>query len=179
MSPREKKLLIFFAIAGFIILNLLGIKYFNARQIDARNQHSKAQRELKTAEMISTSREEVESQMEWLEANEPKPTDYQPVLTALQQLAEKEVTTVGLTYKDQKLLAPEQIPGRYFHRVKVQFTVIGTEQALYLWFDHLNSPENLRCVTSIRISPNKADDTKIECVAVVEQWFVPVGQPTS
>jgi Tfp pilus assembly protein PilO len=174
VSPREKKLLIFFAIGGLVVINLLGYKFFAAKQLDIRSQHTQAVNQLKTAEMISASREEVESQMEWLAKNEPKPTDYQPVQTALQQLAEKEVTAVGLTLKTQKLLPTEQTAGLYFHRVKVQLTVLGTEQSLYQWFDHLNSPENLRCVTYIRLSPNKEDDTKIDCIAIVEQWFVPV-----
>lgn len=173
MSPREKKLLIFFAIGGFAIINLLGFKYFAKQQLAIRSQHAQAVSQLKTAELISASREEVESQMEWLAKHEPEPTDYQPVQTALQQLAEKEVTAVGLTLKSQKLLPTDQTPGLYFHRVKVQLTVVGPERSLYTWFDHLNSPDNLRCVTAIRLSPNKEDDTKIDCTAIVEQWFVP------
>ncbi len=173
MSPREKKLLIFFAIGGFAVINLLGFNYFAKVQLDIRSQHVKAVNQLKTAELISASRNEVESEMEWLAKYEPQPTDYQPVQTALQQLAEKEVTAVGLTLKSQKLLPTEDTAGLHFHRVKVQLTVLGPEQSLYTWFDHLNSPENLRCVTSIRLSPNKEDDTKIDCTAIIEQWFIP------
>lgn len=172
MSPREKKLLVFFAIGGFVIVNLLGYSFFAKRQLAIRSQHVQAVNQLKAAEMISASRDEVQSQMEWLAKHEPEPSAYQPVQTALQQLAEKEVTAVGLTLKTQKLL-PTDDKGTYYHRVKVQLTVLGTEKALYTWFDHLNSPENLRCVTHIRLSPNKEDDTQIDCMATVEQWFVP------
>jgi len=174
VSPREKKLLIFFAIGGFAVVNLLGFNYFAKLQIEIRGQHVKAVTDLKRAEMIRASREEVESQMEWLAKNEPKPTAYQPVQTSLQELAEKEVNSVGLTLKTQKLLPTVDAPGLYFHRVKVQLTVVGPERSLYTWFDHLNSPESLRCVTYIRLSPNKEDDSKIDCTAIVEQWFVPI-----
>jgi hypothetical protein len=173
VSPREKKLLIFFAIGGFLVINLLAFNYFTKQQLAIRSQHTQAVNELNTAEMIKASREEVESQMEWLATNEPKPSDYQPVQTSLQQLAEKEVSAVGLTLKSQKILPTDQTPGNYFHRVKVQFTVLGAEESLYKWFDHLNSPESLRCVTYIRLAPNKEDDTKIDCTAIIEQWFVP------
>ncbi|MCX6874089.1 MAG: hypothetical protein NTW21_09820 [Verrucomicrobia bacterium] len=175
MSPREKKLLIFFALGGFLVLNLLGFKFFATKQLAIRSQHAQAVTQLQTAQMISTSREEVEPQMAWLAKVEPQPTDYQPVQTALQALAEKEVAAVGLTLKSQKLLPTEQKPGLHFHRVKVQLTVLGSEESLYRWFDHLNSPDNLRCVTYIRLSPNKEDDTKIDCTATVEQWFVPIS----
>lgn len=173
MSPREKKLIIFFAVGGFAVINLLGFNYFARLRVEINGQHAKAVTELKRADLLSTRRDEVESQMEWLSKHEPKPTDYQPVQTALQELAEKEVTGVGLTLKVQKLLPPDN-GGPYYHRVKVQLTMVGPERALYSWFDHLNSPDSLRCVTSIRLSPNKEDDTLIDCTAVVEQWFVPV-----
>jgi len=174
VSPREKKLLIFFALGGFLVINLLGFNSFTTKNLDIRRQHEQAKTQLKTAELISASREAVESQMAWLASNEPQPTDYQPVQTALQQLAEKEVAVVGLTLKSQKLFPPEQAQGLHYGRVKVELTVLGTEEALYRWFDHLNSPESLRCVTYIRLAPNKEDDTKIDCRAVIEQWFVPM-----
>ncbi len=49
----------------------------------------------------------------------------------------------------------------------------GTEQALYQWFDRLNVPDQLRNATQIRLTPNQQDDTKIDCTATIEQWFIP------
>jgi hypothetical protein len=173
VSPREKKLLIFFGLGGFAILNLLGFKFFMTTQNDIRAKHARAVGNLQSAKMISDSREELAPQIEWLAANEPRPSDYQPVQTALQELAEKEVTATGLTLKSQKLLATDTT-GPNYHRVKVQLTISGQESALYRWFDRLNAPDKLRCVTYIRLSPNKEDDTLIDCTAIVEQWFAPV-----
>ena len=173
MSPREKKLLIFFAAGGFAILNLLGFNYFVKLRSEITAKHIKAVTTLKQAELIRDKRDEVESLMEWLEKHEPKPSESQPVLTDLLELAEKDVPVVGLTFKNEKLLPTDQT-GRYFHRVKVSLTVVGPERSLYTWFDHLNSPDNLRCVTYIRLSPNKENDSLIDCTATIEQWFVPV-----
>lgn len=172
MSPREKKLLIFFGLGGFAILNLLGFKYFMTTKLDITSKNTRAHSQLQTAEVISANREELAPQIEWLAANERPPTDYQPVQTALQELAEKEVTSTGLTLKSQKLLATDTT-GPNFHCVKVQLTVTGPEASLYRWFDRLNDPEKFRRVTYVRLSPNKDDDTMIDCVAIVAQWFVP------
>ena len=49
----------------------------------------------------------------------------------------------------------------------------GQEQALYVWLDRLNQPTKLRMATQIRLTPNQQDDTKIDCTATIEQWFVP------
>lgn len=174
MSPREKNLLLLFAGGGFIILNLLGYQKFVTLRKGFEADLRTAEAKLQAAAFISNSREQVAPAMEWLDTNQPRPADYQNVQSSLQKLAESEATGSGLTIKNQKLLDVEQQPGANYHRVKVQFTVTGMENALYRWIvDRVNDPAKLRAVTSIRLSPNKENDSQIDCVAIVEQWFVP------
>ncbi len=172
MSDREKKLLSFFAVAGFIILNFLAYRYAQTMRVDVDRQRAEAERKLDTAQMFSASRDQVLDQMEWLKKNEPAPAPNQDVQTKLQQFAESRAKAVGLEIKNQKAL-PSDETGDHYHRAKFQFTVTGTEEALYRWFDQLNVPTDFRRATYVRLSPNGKDDTKIDCVATVEQWFVP------
>ena len=123
--------------------------------------------------MFSASREQVADQMEWLAQHEPRTRRQPRRPDKLQQLCEREAKTAGLTIKSQKPL-PTSTEALHFHRAKIQITVNGTEEALYRWFDRLNIPEQLRIASNIKISPNKEDDTKIDCVATIEQWFVPL-----
>jgi hypothetical protein len=51
--------------------------------------------------------------------------------------------------------------------------VTGSEESLYRWFDKINVPEQFRAVSQILLSPNKQDDTKIDCTVTLEQWFIP------
>jgi Tfp pilus assembly protein PilO len=176
MSPREKNLLLFFAAAGFIILNILAIGSFKSKRLEVNRQRDQARQKLETAEMFRASREQVTDQMEWLAKQEPEPAANQDVQTKLQQLCENEAKTTGLTLSSQKPMPTAE--GQYFHRAKIQVTVNGTEEALYRWFDRLNTPEQLRIASSIRVSPNPKDDTKIDCVATIEQWFVPLPPTT-
>lgn len=178
MSPREKKLLLFFAAAGFIILNILGIGFFKSKRLEVSRQRDQARQKLETAEMFRASREQVTDQMEWLAKQEPEPAANQDVQTKLQQLCETEAKTTGLEVKSQKPLPTDATEGRHYHRAKIQIVVNGTEEALYRWFDRLNSPEQLRIASSIRLSPNTKDDTKIDCTTTVEQWFVPLPPTT-
>ncbi|MEO8617662.1 MAG: hypothetical protein ABI600_21215 [Luteolibacter sp.] len=173
MSPREKKLLTFFAIAGFAVINFLGIGYYKTKRIEVTNQQNQARQKLETAKNFSASREQVTDQMDWLAAHEPQPSANQDVQTQLQQLTEREAKSTGLTIKTQKPLPTDATAGHYYHRAKIQITVTGTEEALYRWFDHLNMPDSFRIASQIRISPNAQDDTKIDCTATIEQWFVP------
>lgn len=172
MSPREKKLLIFFAAAGFLVLNFLAVGFFKSKRLEVDRQRDQARQKLATAEMFSASREQVVDEMDWLAEHEPEPAANQDVQTKLQKLCEDEAKATGLTVKSQKPL-PTDATGTHFHRAKIQLNVNGTEESLYRWFDRLNVPDQLRIATNIKLSPNKEDDTKIECTATIEQWFVP------
>ena len=123
--------------------------------------------------MFRASREQVTDQMEWLASHQPEPAANQDVQTKLQQLCESEAKKFSLEIKNQRPLPTDTTSGVHYHRAKIQLTVSGTEDALYRWFDRLNVPDQLRAATVIRLSPNAKDDTKIDCTATVEQWFVP------
>lgn len=177
MSPREKNLLILFATAGFFILNLLGFKFYSAQRQSVDSKRKDAELKLANAENFRTMSGEVASEMDWLAQHEPEPAAYQDVQSALQQFGEREALAAGLTIKNQRPLDTDT-SGTQFHRVKVQFNLLGPEQSLYRWFDRINVPSEFRAVTLIRLSPDREDETKIECTAVIEQWFVPIAPET-
>lgn len=173
MSLREKKLLIFFAAAGFIVINFLLFGFFQNKRNQVNQQLNLARQKLETAEMFRENSEQVMDEMDWLAEHEPEPAEEQDVQTKLQELCEREAKNAGLTIKTQKPIQTNTT-GQHFHRVKFQFNVTGAEDALYRWFYAINIPDQFRIATNIRLSPVKEDDTKIECVAIIEQWFVPL-----
>lgn len=173
MSPREQKLLIFFAVAGFAIVNFLGYGFASGKRQEVNASRAQARDQLATADMFRDSRAQVTDQMEWLAKHEPEPMANQDAQTKLLELVEREARAAGLEIKSQKPLPTDAPEGRYYHRAKLQITVTGAEEALYRWFDQLNIPDQFRAATQIRLSPNAKDDTKIDCSATIEQWFIP------
>jgi hypothetical protein len=173
MSDREKKLLIFFGIAGFAILNFIGFNMAQAKRLKVNAENAAAHQALSNAEMFRESSEGVMDEMQWLADHEPEPAANQDVQTKLQKIVETAATTVGLTIKPGQKPLPTDTSGTYYHRAKIQIAVTGSEQVLYQWFDKLNDPVEFRVVSQIRLSPNTQDDTKIDCTATIEQWFIP------
>lgn len=174
MSAREKRLLIFFSIAGFLILNLVGFNYYKSKHAEILRAKNSASQALLDAKMFRDSRQQVAAEMDWLAAHEPpQPAAAQDVQNTLQQFAVKEAERMGLAVKRQKLLPADETKGNHYNRAKVEFLVNGKEDALYKWLDSLRSPDQLRAVTSMRLSPDREDDTKIDCTVVVDQWFIP------
>ena len=174
MSSREKKLLFFFGLAGFLIVNFVALGIYNTKRKEVDHQRHQAQQKLEISEKYRASRALVTDQMEWLAQHEPEPAANQDVQTKLQQLCENEAKATGLTVTSQKPQPTDSAAGLHFHRAKIQITLNGTEEALYRWLDRLNTPDQLRIASSLRMSPNAKDDTKIDCTATIEQWFVPL-----
>lgn len=171
MSLREKNLLLALGAVIFLVGNFIGFSLIFKERNRATSFLKVTQEQLMVVQDNRQRQEENAAQMQWLSAHEPKESAYQNVQTSLQQLVEKEART-GLTVKKQSLLPIEGENGAYFHRAKVEINVIGTEQALYQWIDRLSDPEQFRGVTSLKLQPNRDDDTLIDCVAVIEQAFV-------
>lgn len=173
MSSREQKLLIFFAVAGFIVINFLLVGFLNKQKVKAASNLAQAKSKLQVAERVSAERDKVADEMDWLAEHEPEPAAEQEVQTKLNQLGMREATNSGLTIKNQKPLPAEIKEGQHYQRALFQFTLNGTEEALYKWFNAINMPDQLRVSSNIRLSPNAQDDTKIDCVATISQAFVP------
>jgi hypothetical protein len=174
MSDREKKLLIFFAIAGFIIVNLIAVNRFVTYQGSVKIDRQAAKRDLDKAEMFLANKEQVTDEMNWLAEHEPEPAEEQTVQTNLRQFAATEAENGGLVIKPsgQKDLGIDKSGLRY-HRAKFEFTVTGTELAFYAWVAKLQIPTEFRAVTYMRLLPSHDSETKIEAVLIIEQWFIP------
>ncbi len=172
MSDREKKLLLFFSLAGFAIVNFLVFNYAVSKKAEIEGDRKKAEIQLAQAKVFHNSSEEILDEMDWLDEHEPEPAAPQEVQTKLQAFVEREAKATGLTIKSQKASTQAE-PGKIYHRVRLLITVTGNEQSLYQWFGRINVPDQFRSATQIRLSPNAQDDTQIDCTATVEQWFVP------
>lgn len=174
MSDREKKLIVFFSLAGFVILNFLAFNFAKSMRADVDSQTKLATDQLVTAENFQKSREQVTEEMEWLAEHEPQPATNQEVQTRLQQVVESEARNAGLTIKPGQKPLPTDTTGKNYHRAKIEISVTGTEESLYRWFDSLNVPDQFRVTSQSRLTPNAQDDTKIDFKGIVEQWFVPI-----
>ncbi len=174
MSDREKRLLFFLLIVGFLIVNAVVLKVFyfpklkeaRGRELNMNTAHQQAIIDLE-------DQESQRSEMDWLMKYEPQATTPQKAQTDLEQLANREAQRRGLTVNDTKPMTAVAHPSLFYHRARVEVEVSGREQVLYQWMDRLNSPPDLRSATMIRMNPKRDDDTQVDCLVVLEPWFVP------
>lgn len=172
MSDREKKLLSLLLFAGFVILNFFLFTVYSQAKLRYTSDLETAQSDLQQAINFNESSEEFAGEMDWLAANEPEPSVRQDVQNKLQQFAESQARTLGLTVKSQELL-PTDDSGAHYHRAQVKISLSGQEKALYKWFDMINDPAAFRTAYQIVMKPNSQDDKLIDCTATLSQWFPP------
>jgi hypothetical protein len=175
MSSREKKLLTLFAIAGFVVVNLLGLSFYKKKSVEVGARLLAAEQTLQRNEMFEASREQSMDEMKWLQKNLPDPAEYENVQTALQSFCVAEARRFGLTLVELPMRNRETVEGNHFQRVQVSYKLSGTEENLYRWLDRVNMPAQLRAGTRVLLTPNKEDDTQIDCTTTIEQWFVPAS----
>lgn len=172
MSPREKKLLIFFATAGFLVVNFLAYSWYDGASARIRGEREDAKLAVERVNMELARSELVAGQMDWLAQHQPEPIAYQDAQTALQQFVDQQARANGLTIRKQDILDVDTT-GAHYHRARIRIEVTGREQAIYQWFDQIKSPADFRATTRILMNPNREENELLDCRADIEQWFVP------
>jgi hypothetical protein len=175
MSDREKKLVLLFSLAAFVLLNVFGVSWFRSYKKDVAAKLSKAESKLQVAQAYSDSYTTVADEMDWLADHLPKARAEQIVQTELEQFASNQASNFKLTVNRKKILPSDVTPGRRFHRAKVEYNVTGSDFPIYQWLDQLQMPNQLRAITFLKLSPNGKDDTLMDCNVTAEQWFIPPG----
>lgn len=184
MNTREKRLLILFGVVIFAVLNFYGYSLYSAKmkaldqEIGTKGNEILGKPatgligEIAIAEQNLAERESREREMAWLSENEPEPEEGGAVQSKLESFVTNQASASGLTTDRPKIL-PNDTEGSYYHKAIFEIKATGMEQGLYNWLVRLHDPSSFRAVSSLRLSPNREDDTKIDAVVRVQQWYVP------
>ncbi|MEM1085565.1 MAG: hypothetical protein AAGI48_15750 [Verrucomicrobiota bacterium] len=177
MSPREKKLLIFFLVAIFAVVNLFGFNWLQSKRQAVQGEISRHEETLAVADSAIRMRDTATGEIDWLKDNLPEPKEGELVPSQLESFVTNEATRNGLTVLKPDILENDE-SGQHFHRARFDVRVTGQEAALYRWLVRLQSPREFRGITALRLSPNREDDTLIDAKVQVDQWFVPMEPET-
>ncbi|MBB5352257.1 type II secretory pathway component PulM [Haloferula luteola] len=172
MNDREKKLLIGLGVALFGVANLGAFKYFETTQKKVVKQIQQHEQTLEIAQFAREQSNAVQGEIEWLEKNQKDPKEAELVPSELEKFVTGRAAAAGLTLTRPKIL-DNRTDGAFFERARFQISVSGKEEALYRWLTELQSPKDFRAITALRLSPNREDDTLIDAVVQVEEWFQP------
>jgi hypothetical protein len=172
MNQRERNLLILLGTALFVVANLAGYKWLVGYRDSVGKQTKEYEATIEVARFAREQADAVSGEVDWLAGNMPEEKEGELMQTQLQSFVSGRASAAGLGVSKEDI-QENATDGVYFERARFRINVSGTEQALYGWLTEIHSPKDFRAVTSLRLSPNREDDTKIDAVVQVEQWFPP------
>ena len=172
MNQREQRLLIALGTALFAVVTLYGFKAITAKNDAVKAEIRGLETQLEGLIMLDRTRESMMDDVDWLSRNQPDPKEGELAPSQLENLVTRAATQAGLSVNRPKILPNIEGEG-FYDRARFQISVSGEEIGLYRWLVQMHSPKDFRAVTSLRFSPNREDDTKIDVVATIEEWFTP------
>ncbi|MGB1130299.1 MAG: hypothetical protein ACPG4K_09620 [Haloferula sp.] len=175
MNAREKRLLMGLGAAIFLMGTLFGFKFLTGKQDAAKAEIRKLESRLDTVRILSEEQESLAEDVDWLAKNQPAPKEGELAPSQLEALVTRMATAAQLSVDKPKILPNIEGAG-FYDRARFQISVSGMEEPLYRWLVQMHSPKDFRAVTALRLYPNREDDTKIDAVVTVEEWFTP-AQP--
>ena len=177
MNDREKRLLLALGAALFVVVTLFGFKSITTKKDAVEAEIRGLETRLETLIMLDRTQESMAEDVEWLSKNQPEPKEGELAPSQLEALVTRLATTAGLSVDKPKILPNIEGFG-FYDRARFQISVSGMEEGLYRWLVQMHSPKDFRAVTAMRLYPNREDDTKIDAVVTVEEWFTPAAAKT-
>lgn len=181
MNDREKKLIGLLLGAAVIMGSFFLFTTYQASMKKNRAAHI---RNKESIEMMRKELEEAKSQqedIEWLNEHPPIESTHGTVGAELATFTEKSALKSGVTIKKRPSPTREDTEEEGAYR-SATVKVIGNamDNQLYRWLADLQSPKDHRSITLLRISPQRDDNTRVDCELEVTQWFTPFidGQET-
>jgi hypothetical protein len=174
MNNREKKLIFILFGAAFLIVNVFLFTSYNTAMKKKENQLKQGTKELKKMNKELDAWASQEDDVNWLVDNPPVVGIHSQVRSDLVSVVQRSAQKYRVTPKKAPIPQPENTEefGAYRSaRVKVLGNAMDRE--LYLWLTDLQDPQKGRSITSLSISPQRDDPTRIDCELEVTQWFTP------
>ena len=135
-------------------------------QFEKRFERKKKRR----AEKAQKQEVEVPEELaDWLEKFDPEPINFRQAMVGLEQLVSKQGKAMKLPI--QRIAVMQAVPGKRYSRSRLECQVSGDEKTIYKWLDALQSPNDFRVLTALRVKQNQENPGKIDCLVRIEQWF--------
>ncbi len=174
---REKKLLILLGVVSFGLANVFLHDWYVSKRKAIENSLESAKSEVEVAKAslsMLDNQPQMSKEIEWLEQFGPKPGQHREVQDRLMEDVQRFATQLGVTVKG----APVQIDPKEeeigdYAVAKVEFKVNTAEKGFYNWLIRFQQPQKSRGISQLIVSPQRDDDTRIDCTVVFQEWFQP------
>ncbi len=176
LKTSEKRLLGFFLVAIFIVVNLFVFTKISKVQHSAETRVKKLASELLIMSDLLAERDMWHEREAWFAASQPvfdasgangatRAEIDEDLLNTVRATARK----FSITLEDEKLPEPEEHP--FFVQAIARVSGVGSIEGMMRWLYELQKPQDFRAVTFFELKPQKDDPSILTCTMTVERWY--------
>lgn len=174
MNKREKTLIAVLFGVAFFIVNIFLFTSYQAGMQKKRSQLNNGAKQLRQMDEDLAIWESQAQDVEWLSNNQPAEGVHGNIGADLV----KETVTMAQRHGVILPSLPSPLPADnqefgVYRSARVKVKANAMDEQLYKWLTDLQDPERSRSITSLRISPQRDDQTRVDCELEVAQWFTP------
>ncbi len=176
LKPSEKRLLIFFGIAAFILLNLLGFSWLKKRNVLLERQRITVESRIRELEMWKGKAAEAEQKRTYLDQHLQAYADEATRETYLDDFIKREASDLDLEVR--KNVTMPALLEEHFHKSRYTAEVSGAWDDVFEFIYRLQQPKDFRFVRTIRLKSQKKEGSSDEaadavCTFEIEKWWSP------
>lgn len=176
LKPSEKRLLIFFGIAAFILLNLLGFSWLKKRNVLLERQRITVESRIRELEMWKGKAAEAEQKRAYLDQHLQAYADEATRETYLDDFIKREASDLDLEVR--KNVTMPALLEEHFHKSRYTAEVSGAWDDVFEFIYRLQQPKDFRFVRTIRLKSQKKEGSSDEaadavCTFELEKWWSP------
>lgn len=176
LKPSEKRLLIAFGTAAFILLNLLGFSWYKKRNLALQTQRIKMEMRATELEIMKGQAPEAERKRTFLDQHLQPYADEATREIYLDQFVQKEAGALDLVVR-KNFPMPVKLE-QHFHKSRYQAEVTGEWNNVLEFIRRLQTPREFRFVPSLSLKSQKKEGNSEEapdvvCTFEIEKWWSP------
>jgi hypothetical protein len=176
LKPSEKRLLIFFGIAAFILLNLLGFSWLKKRNVLLERQRITVESRIRELEMWQGKAAEAEQKRSYLDQHLQAYADEATRETYLDDFIKREASDLDLEVR--KNVTMPALLEEHFHKSRYTAEVSGSWDDIFEFIYRLQQPKEFRFVRTLRLKSQKKEGSSDEaadavCTFEIEKWWSP------
>jgi hypothetical protein len=176
LKPSEKRLLLVFGTAAFILFNLLGFSWYKKRTLLLQSQRVKLEARANLLEVMKTQAPEAELKRAWLDDHLQAYADEAARETYLDGFVQREAKDLDLEIRKNQ--PKPALLEELFHKSRYTAEVTGEWDNVLEFMYRLQSPKAFHFVSNLTLKSQKKEGSTDEaanavCTFEIEKWWSP------
>jgi len=169
MKKSEKRLLIVFGIAMFIVANVIGEGIFAQRKADANAAIETHKMQITEYDLLLKNRARLDQQRGWLTSKQPRFVSEEAAAGDVDEHITQCANASGVNVDSRKPTEPVSTP--HYTQVAISVNVSGDAGAVTQFASLIQSQDGFYAVPSINFTTDRRDPSILRCAATIARWY--------